>query len=222
MPYVPSKKTDGKSTDREILDAVVERLANTAADRIGRNLSLISVYRDIFKKAAYALSQLVNSENMPSESIPEFDLARAIYRIGEKYGYEGAYLGELNYAVTRFIQRVPGIMVERKRWEQELRYWLYAATVEALTHTAYNATKYQAGIGGVFEDIKDEYKRRVNTAYEAEQIVKSGDCYDAPYYTRLVKVFDNAGKFVGHMEVMLKRDESTLIKDVLDGSITLS
>lgn len=34
MPYIPSKKTDSKSTDREVLDAVIERLAADAATRI--------------------------------------------------------------------------------------------------------------------------------------------------------------------------------------------
>ena len=38
----------------------------------------------------------------------------------------------------------------------------------------------------MFEDIKDEYKRRVNSAYEAAQILKSGDCYDyVPFRTQL-------------------------------------
>ncbi len=58
-------------------------------------------------------------------------------------------------------------------------------------------------------------------AYEAAQIVKSGDCYDTPYYSRLVEVVDEEGNFVGHQHVMLKRDESTLNKDVLDGQLVL-
>ena len=58
------------------------------------------------------------------------------------------------------------------------------------------------GFVGVLEDVKDEYKRRVNTAYEAVQIKKSGDCYDTPYHTELVDVKDKDGNVVGWQEVM--------------------
>ena len=61
----------------------------------------------------------------------------------------------------------------------------------------------------------------MNTAYEAEQILKSGDCYDTPYYTKLVPVVDDNGKAVGHMEIMLKRSPETLDKDVLPGRLIL-
>lgn len=74
---------------------------------------------------------------------------------------------------------------------------------------------------GVLQDVSAEHKRRVNVAYEAAQIVKSGDCYDTPYYTRLVEVVDKDGKHVGHFEVMLKRSEETLNKDLLDGCVKL-
>ncbi len=43
-----------------------------------------------------------------------------------------------------------------------------------------------AAFVGALEDVKDEYKRRANTAYEAAQIRKSEDCYDTPYHTELV------------------------------------
>ncbi len=135
--------------------------------------------------------------------------------------YEGAYLGEFNYSFTRFIQRVPEIMVENRTWTEELRYWLYAATVQALTYAQSKTEDLDNGISGVFEDIKDEYKRRVNTAYEAAQIIKSGDCYNTPYYTRVVEVVDEKGRVLGHMEIMLKRSPETLNKDVLDGQIVL-
>ena len=141
MPYVPSKKTDGKSTDREILDVAVEKLANAICD----------------------------------VSIP--------------YKYDGAFLGELNYSITRLIQRIPQLMVDKGFFKSALRYWIYA------------------GIAGVLIDIKDEYKRRVNTSYEAAQIVKSGDCYDTPYYTKLVEIIDQIGKVVGYQEVMIKKED---------------
>lgn len=214
MPYVPSKKTDGKSTDREVLDAVVERLASDVVARISNNLSLVTVYRFVFMDVAKSLHSLIHGAS--TDKSIEVELAQAIHDVSAKYGYEGAFLGELNYAITRFIQRVPQLKVQGGVWAQELRYWLYAATVEALTYASYETRDLGIGVSGVFEDIKDEYKRRVNTAYEAEQILKSGDCYDTPYYTRLVEVVDGNGTLVGHQEIMLKRNDATLHQDLLD------
>lgn len=225
MPYVPSKKTDGKSTDRDVLDAAVEVLAKESAGKITTNLSLINVYESAFSNIAQGLRRLVDG-HYPGGQHSKFNTccnitACHIYEVGKRYGYEGAYLGELNYAITRFIQRVPQIAVERGVWKDELRYWVYAATVEALTYAAYETLEFGIGVSGVFEDIKDEYKRRVNHAYEAAQILKSGDCYDTPYYTRLVEVVDEDGNLVGHQEIMLKRSEATLKQDLLDGQFVL-
>lgn len=219
MPYVPSKKTDGASTDREDLNPVVEQMAEEAAKKITNNLSLIRVYRARFLNTADALKSRLQRAGAGSGITDT--LANTILMVAERHGYEGAYLGELNYAITRFIQRVPQIKVAKGDWKQEFRYWLYAATVEALTDAAYETHFWGLGISGVFEDIKDEYKRRVNTAYEAEQIVKSGDCYDAPYYTRLVPVVDESGDHVGYQEIMLKRTPETLRTDVLCGAIVM-
>lgn len=224
MPYVPSKKTDGKSEDREILDKAVEFLARDVAGKIANNLSIIGVYEDTFLEVSRILSHLLThrpQDGKAEQSGAEAELAEAIYAIGEKYGYGGACLGEFNYSFTRFIQRVPQIMVEKGTWKEELRYWLYAATVEALTYAASKTETWRIGFSGVFEDIKDEYKWRVNRSYEAAQIVKSGDCYDTPYYGRLVEVVDEDGNNIGHMEVWLKRSEKTLHQDVLDGQIVL-
>ncbi len=218
MPYVPSKKTDGKSTDREVIDFAVEKAAEAAANEITNNLSLIRVYKRAFEDIIHGIKNEDAANNFEAMS-----LGKTIREVGAGYDYEGAYLGELNYAITRFIQRVPQIKVERKEWKQELRYWLYAATIEALIDTANRMRNESAdtGIGGVFEDIKDEYKRRVNTAYEAEQIIKSGDAYDTPYYTKLIEVVDENGNSVGHMEVMLKRSDETLHQDLLDGQLVI-
>ena len=220
MPYVPSKKTDGKSVDREVIDAALEPLAKKAALAITNNKSLIRVYKNSFIRVVEVLDQLLHDLEVEDLS-EEARLAIAIYEVAKPYAYEGAELGELNYATTRFIQRVPGLKVERDDWKQELRYWMYASTVEALILASLRTAKWESGFGGVFEDVKDEYKRRVNTAYEAEQILKSGDCYDTPYYTRLVPVVDDSGKAVGYMEIMLKRDPSTVKLDVLPGHLVL-
>lgn len=218
MPYVPSKKTDGESRDREFLNPFVENCAKDAAQHITSNLSLIDVYKAFFVTVASQLACRygLSAVHLKQSAAIDF-LAHAIHDAGEAHGYEGAYLGELNYAITRFIQRVPQIKVENGEWEQELRYWLYAATVEALIFASRKTEDFGIGISGVFEDIKDEYKRRVNTAYEAAQIAKSGDCYDTPYYTRLVEVVDEHGDLVGHQEIMLKRSEETRDVDILGG-----
>lgn len=222
MPYVPSKKTDGKSTDREVLDQAVEILAQDVVTRITNNLSTIRIYKQTFLKTANALRLLnsVLSGEIIHNSL-EFKLAQAIYEVGAKYGYEGAYLGEFNYSFTRFIQRVPQIMVEKGVWKEELRYWLYAATVEGLTYAASKTENWGIGVSGVFEDIKDEYKWRVNRSYEAAQIIKSGDCYDTPYYGRLAEVVDEDGNHIGYLEPWLKRSPETLHQDVLDWQIVV-
>ncbi|OGD30900.1 hypothetical protein A2833_03135 [Candidatus Azambacteria bacterium RIFCSPHIGHO2_01_FULL_44_55] len=220
MPYVPSKKTDGKSTDREVIDAALEPLAQSVAEDITNNFSLRPIYEQTFIRVAYDLRDILKSPSVVGNGLT-WDLAKAIYETGAKYGYEGVYLGEFNYAFTRFIQRVPQIKVKRGDWKDELRYWLYAETVTALCHAEKETEHLEIGVDGVFRDIKDEYKRRMNTAYEAAQIVKSGDCYDGPYYTRLVEVVDEEGRLIGHMEVMLKRSQDTLHKDVLDRQLVL-
>lgn len=224
MPYVPSAKTDGKSKDRVLIDAEVEKAAKGIA--VVSGFALLAAYKEFFTKIANNLTVLQDmalstSTVLVSEVHP---LALTIFQVGAGYNYEGAFLGELNYAITRLIQRVPQVMVETQQWKasDEIRYWLYAITTQALVYASAIFANNVYGISGVFEDIKDEYKRRVNTSYEAAQILKSGDCYDTPYYTRLVEVIAGDGTFLGHIEVMLKRSEDTLHKDVLDSKLTLT
>jgi hypothetical protein len=224
MPYVPSEKTDGKSQDRNEIDVAVEALATDilhAEDQ--SNFGLAKAYVSSFLDIGDYIIAAVRGQELPNVTSSATNLAFVIMTVGARYKYEGAFLGELNYAITRLIQRVPQLKVEVKVWEEksELRYWLYAVTVEALTFVAARFMSSGIGIGGVFEDIKDEYKRRVNVGYEAAQIIKSGDCYDTPYYTRLVEVVSDQGEHIGYQEVMLKRSDETLKKDVLDAQIVL-
>lgn len=222
MPYVSSEKTVPPAEDRKILDPVIEVLAKDVALKISDNSSLIPLYKNIFLEVARELEYLLNGQ-VTANIGPAERLAKTIYDVAKKYGYWGAHQGELNYSITRFIQRVPQIMVEQKKWKEtdELRYWYYASTVSALRSASAHTEDLVIGADGVYEDIKDEYKWRVNRSYEAWQIVKSGDCYDTPYYSRLVTVVDESGKFVGYLDVYLKRDESTIHKDVLDYELVL-
>ncbi len=220
MPYVPSKKTDGKSLDRELIDIAVHKLVVSLVKNLKEAI-------DVFDKFYRALRQTCSIINATEEGYgvcirtPEQMLGKVIYDIAKKYNYKGAWLGELNYAVTRLIQEIPKELVKAGLATSELRYWYYAEVVGYLGALSFH---YQSirdtnwvdqGMAGVFTDIKDEYKRRVNVSYEAAQIIKSGDCYDAPYYTKLIEIVDQFGQVVGHQEVMLKRSSSTLNKDVV-------
>lgn len=124
-------------------------------------------------------------------------LADAIAEVSARHKYEGAFAGELNYSLTRLIQEIPRSLIKAGQLKEEMRYWT------------------QPTMYGVLLDVALEHKLRVNTAYEAAQIIKSGDCYDTPFYTRLVEVVDEDGTIIGHQHIMLKRDESTLNVDVL-------
>lgn len=222
MPYVPSEKTVPPAEDRKILDPIIELVAQEVATRIKNNRLLKTVYRGMFLDIAIELEHVVCRGGKLSESV-EAKLAFTIYEVANKWGYDGAESGELNYSVTRIIQRVPQIKVERGEWENkdELRYWSYAAAVRALICASRRTEDFVIDASGVYEDVKDEYKWRVNRPYEAAQIIKSGDCYDTPYYTKLVEVVDENGKLIGHTDVYLKRSEETLHKDVLDYQLVL-
>jgi hypothetical protein len=209
MPYIPP-------ANRPALDEKVEALADEIATVMirERQTAEISVhYRRAFLEIAHFIATLEQQARTEPHSNAQ-RLAATIVEVARAYGVKGGWTGELNYAITRLIQRVPYEMCRRKAWEESLRYWIFAETVGALTRTAYDLHAHTAddyvgnGLTGVFEDIKDEYKRRVNSAYEAAQILKSGDCYDhVPFRTRLVAATIDGVS--GYQEVMLPRQEPT-------------
>ena len=215
MPYVPSEKTknpsgivkDGKAQDRVLIDKAVKMLSNDIAERINTNNDIAEKLFNSFKNIGNLLYSL--EANRSHNYNIENELTHTIDKVGEAYNYQGAFLGELNYAITRLIQEVPKRLVEKEKQKSELRYFIYALIVEALVRASnyFNNKEEMIGIGGVFTDIKDEYKRRVNPGYEAAQIVKSGDCYDTPYYTKLIEIIDQTGRVIGYQEVMIKRED---------------
>jgi len=211
MPYVPSKKTPGhmnkyNEDDRVIIDEEVHKVAFELAECLeGANLD--EVYAAFFAGFDFDLGRL-SKERKADYAGP---LAKAVFDVAKKYNYDGAFLGEANYAITRLIQEVPQAAVKLGKWKEELRYWVYAKTVEALIIASKEA--YTSGMKGVFEDIKDEYKRRVNPSYETEQILKSGDCYDTPYYNKVVELKKKSGETVGHILVDMKRSPETVNLD---------
>ena len=202
MPYIPPQ-------NRPPIDAAVEALAARIADELAAARATVAVsesYRRAFLAIADGLAALESGR--AAAAGPERAVASAIFEAAKAYHQPGGWLGELNYSVTRLIQGVPYAMYKRGVWKEALRYWLYAETVGALTRTAYDLHARGGndwvlnGLAGVFEDVKDEYKRRVNTAYEAAQIRESGDCYElSPFRTQLVP-FETAGA-QGWIEIQL-------------------
>ena len=128
-------------------------------------------------------------------------LADGIAQVAQAYHYDGAFLGEMNYALTRLIQHLPRALQQYQGFKDETRYWL------------------QAGMFGVLMDVMLEYKVRVNQAYEIAQIEKSGDCYDTPYYSRVVEFLDETGKCVGKGYVNVPRSAATLEIDKMPFAI---
>lgn len=220
MPYVPSK-------DRPALDAAVELVAASIIAKRPSNFELHAAYKKEFALIVNHLTILLDVSRKPGQRWMSEDtaepIARTVWDAGQQYDYEGAFLGELNYSITRLIQRVPQLMVEIGAWKEtdEIRYWLYAMTADALNYVAVLFASNVTGIAGVFADILHEYKWRVNRGYEIAQILKSGDCYDTPFYSRLVEVVDDMGH-IGHLEVFVKRSGMTLGKDILNGKLRLS
>jgi len=205
MPYI-------SAANRPAIDEKVVALADEIAVVMihERHTAEISThYRRAFMEIADFIAMLESGAAVKPTSKSQ-QLAETILETARPGGVKGGWTGELNYAITMLIQLVPYDMRLRKIWDESLRYWIYAQTVGALTRTAYDLHVRTAddyignGLTGVFEDIKDEYKRRVNTAYEAAQILKSGDCYDfAPFRTRLVAT--TVDGVAGYQEVMLPR-----------------
>jgi hypothetical protein len=207
MPYIPP-------ANRPPIDAAVELVAADIADVMtatNQTAEIGSHLRDAFLGIARYIRQSEEGATpAPAGNIAA--LARCILDVAASYGIKAGWTGELNYAVTRLLQAVPYRLHQKGLWQEALRYWIYAETVGALTRTAWDlhaecGNDYIGnGLCGVFIDIKDEYKRRVNSAYEAAQILKSGDCYDrTPYRTRLVPVVLDGTE--GYQEVMLTQQQ---------------
>jgi hypothetical protein len=207
MPYIPPK-------NRPAIDEKVDVLAEELAESMvaaNQTAEVSTHYREAFMEVANWIASVESGVSSPPETAAQ-KLGAMIIEKAAGYEQTGAWTGELNYAITILIQVVPIKMYRKGAWSEPLRYWLYAQTVGALTRTAYELhAKMQNdyvgnGLAGVFEDIKDEYKRRVNTAYEAAQINKSGDCYDyVPYRTQLTPFA--VGDVEGFIEIQLPRQE---------------
>lgn len=130
-------------------------------------------------------------------------LVSAIVKVAQRTDVT-AIAGGINYALTRLLQCLPVALVRAGLLTQELRYW------------------FQPLFYGVLLDVALEHKRRVNTSYEAHQIVKNGDCYDTPYYTKLVEVIGSNGEHIGYQEIMIKRDNFNVSTGDTIGKLVIS
>ena len=206
MPYI-------SQADRPALDKTVDALADELSNKlikINKTAHISMLYEGSMLEIVETLYKLEIGGKLKPKTT-EQSLAATIFEISKAHDYDCPWLGELNYSMTRLIQLVPRKMVEKGKWKDEFRYWIFAQTAGALEKTALRINKRLTlekhayilnGIIGALIDIKDEYKRRVNTAYEAVQIRKSGDCYDGPYHTELRDEKDASNNTVGYTEIM--------------------
>jgi hypothetical protein len=218
MPYIPKK-------DRPRLDVRVNDLAEEIVSeliKIKGTGEVAAFYEKSFITIYEVLYALETDKNIKFDSRAKL-LAKEMFDIGMSRDHRPAWLGEMNYSITRLIQIVPRKMVERGVWKDEFRYWIFAQTAGALERAALEINKQNIdekltyilnGMVGSLFDIKDEYKRRVSSAYEAVQIRKSGDCYDGPYHTELEDIKDAGGKIIGYREIMKEYGQSLEDKNI--------
>ena len=218
MPYIPEK--DRPRLDVRINDLAEEIVAELI--KINGTGEIAAFYEKRFTMIYDVLYALETGKNIKFDSKTEL-LAKEMFDIGMSRDHRPAWLGEMNYSITRLIQVVPRKMVEKGAWKDEFRYWVFAQTAGALERAALEINKKKVdekltyilnGMVGSLFDIKDEYKRRVSSAYEAVQIRKSGDCYDGPYHTELEDVKDADGKTIGYRETMKDYGQHTEDKNV--------
>lgn len=203
MPYI---SPDERPPIDEAVSVVAEHLVLQLVNELNGDTELSLCYRETILRVAQTLERLQGGITFQSENSVVDNLAELIFN-GRNEQYRGAWSGRLNYAITRLIQLVPVKLVEGGAWKEEFRYWIYAQTVGALESCKLEIFKHEQNwvsdlLIGVLTDVKDEYKRRVNTAYETFQILKSGDCYTTKYHTDLITVRDDSGRAVGYQEIV--------------------
>ena len=78
-------------------------------------------------------------------------LAEQIIKEAKEHKYDGAFAGLINYVCTRLTLKVIKLLFG------QIRYWIIATVV------------------GTFNNIAEEFYRRLGIPYEEKQIKKSGD-----------------------------------------------
>ncbi len=206
--------------ERNKLDPYINDLAEDIARRLSgkpnklgkktaqQEEDISGMYKETIIEMADTLIDSAGGKGVRA-STPAQKLVEQISSVAKNDG--GAQLSYFEYSITRLIQIVPHIMVVNLEWQAEFRYFLYALTAGALQQSALDISAKKApagsqwivdGLVGALFNVKDEYKRRVNTAYEVIQIKKSGDCYDVPFRTDIIEAKDNSGN-KGYQEIMM-------------------
>jgi hypothetical protein len=212
MPYV-------EKHDRRKLDAYISEVADDVAKQMSEKSKMppAQQYAElgmVYKKTILETANAIVDKESGKEAMPRTPAQRLGHQIFDVAKRKGGsirvdWLGNLNYTTTRLIQMVPHIMVTKHGWQTEFSEPLYLMTAGAIEQCALEIrTRYVPpniewvidGLVGVLFDITDEYKRRVNIAYQAVQIKKLGDSFDAPFRTEVVER-DIAGN-KGYQEVM--------------------
>lgn len=189
MPYV-------KASHRKKLDPLVNRVSEELVQSsllLEKPQQVGQLFFSSFLEIAKFLRGLESrggsiSTSQTGSALAE--LGKGIFEVGGGDG--GFWAGDLNYSLTRIFQIVPRELAARKKWDREFRYWTYAIIAGALERTALaiggsESSSSPSGawidtvLVGVFLDVKDEYKRRVNVPYEEKQIQVNGDCYDVEF-----------------------------------------
>ncbi len=202
MPYISAGERP--AIDRKV-EALAAEISSSLAGSGNKDTEVSVLYRNAFLEVARAIVKLEGG-SAPEGATRAGELAAEVFG-GAAQAERGAWLGRLNYALTRLIQSVPEKMVEKGAWREGFRYWVYAMTVGALERSAMETHSAEGGwptdgLVGVLVDVKDEYKRRVNSAYEMVQVRKAGDCYTTRYRTEVAEFRDPSGKVSGFVEVM--------------------
>jgi hypothetical protein len=213
MPYV-------EKHDRRKLEAYISSLAEDIGKQLSSKAGLTIAQQQeelgvLYKSKLLEVADALIDKESGRDAMPRTAAQRLGHQIFDVAKRKGGsirvdWLGNLNYTTTRLIQQVPRIMIANHGWKEEFGYPLYALTAGAIEQCALEIrTRYVPGniewvldgLVGVFFDISDEYKRRVNIAYEAVQIKEKGDAFDAPFRTEVIEVKTADGRS-GYQEIM--------------------
>ena len=112
MPYIPYE-------DRPALDKKVEELAEEITSELiekDKTVEISEIYLERFNKIADTIREIKFYNNRIKPKSKSEELAYEIIdNSAKKYDYKGAWLGWLNYSITKLIQKVPFKMVEKRK-----------------------------------------------------------------------------------------------------------
>jgi hypothetical protein len=191
-------------------DVVNQLLARGGKTEAQQQADLGAAYNNVLLEVVGAIIDVESGKDSLPKT-PAQRMGQQIFDVARRKGgsIRVDWLGNLNYAITRLIQMVPHSMAQKHGWKSEFNQRIYLMTAGAIEHTALavreryvpgNIEWVLDGLVGVLFDIADEYKRRVNIAYQAVQMKERGDVYYVPFRTEIVEVKNQFGK--GYQEIM--------------------